>query len=383
VLINGAMLRFPSKGAKMSTVPAPTPTAERIRTVALAILATLGVIGTLFIGRAFFVPIALALFFTTLLRPVVRRMEAFRVPAPVAAALVVIGLMASLVGGGVLLSHPARTWIADAPDNLNAAQKRLRAIWKPFQQVTAAAADLGNATNPSSASARTVTVAPPQSHLIESLFGTTEGVIAGGIEVVLLLYLLLAAGGVFLVTLVGVIPARVDKRTAVHIAAEVEAAVSRYLATTTMINLVQGIIVGLAMWALGMPAPSLWAVLTIGLEFIPYLGGALLVALLSISALTTFDTLGHAVLIPISYLIISLLQNNVASPLLYGNRLKLNGVAVLIAVLFWGFAWGVVGAFLAVPLLAAVKILCDHIESLGPLGKFLEASGQRVGRSTA
>lgn len=367
----------------MSTVPTPTSVAERIRTVALAILATLGVIGTLFIGRAFFIPIALALFFTMLLRPVVRRMETFRIPAPAAAALVVIGLLAALAGGGVLLSHPGRTWIADAPDNLYAAQTRLRAIWKPFQQVTAAAADLGNATSPSVPSTRTVTVAAPQSHLIESLFGTTEGVIAGGVEVVLLLYLLLAAGGVFLVTLMGVIPGRVDKRTAAHIAAEVESAVSRYLVTTSLINLVQGIIVGLAMWALHMPAPLLWAVLTVGLEFIPYVGGALLVGLLSISALTTFDTLGHAVLIPIAYLIISALQNNVASPLLYGNRLRLNGVAVLIAVLFWGFAWGVVGAFLAVPLLAAVKILCDHIESLGPLGKFLEAGGHPVGRNTA
>ena len=367
----------------MSTVPMSTPAAERIRTVSLTILATLGVIGALYLGREFFVPIALALFFTTLFRPVVRRMEAFRVPAPAAAAIVVLGLLAAMGGGGVLLSRPARTWIADAPANMYAAQKRLRAIWKPLQQVSAAAADLGNATSPAAASARTVTVVPGPPQFVSTLFGTTEVVIAGGVEVVLLLYLLLAAGGVFLVTLVGVIPARVDKRTAVHIAAEAEAAVGRYLTTTTMINVVQGIIVGLAMWALGMPAPSLWAVLTFGLEFIPYVGGALLVALLSISALATFETLGHAVLIPIAYLVISALQNNVASPLLYGNRLKLNGVAVLMAVLFWGFVWGVVGAFLAVPLLAATKILCDHFESLGPLGKFLEATRSPTRRQPA
>jgi predicted PurR-regulated permease PerM len=127
------------------------------------------------------------------------------------------------------------------------------------------------------------------------------------------------------------------------------------------------------MWALGMPAPALWAVLAFGLEFIPYVGGAVLVTLLSISAIATFDSFGHAILVPVAYLIISLLQNNVASPIFYGNRLKLNAVAVLIAVLFWGFVWGAVGAFLAVPLLAATKVLCDHLESLGPLGKFLEA----------
>ncbi len=349
------------------------PAAERIRTIALAVMAILGIIGTLYIGRDFFVPIALALFFTTLLRPIVRSMERARLPAPAGAAIVMLGLLGVMGGGVVLLSHPARTWIADAPGNMRAARIRLQRMWKPFQQVTAAADDLGNATSPSATSPRSVTVAPAQPRFVDAVFGTTESVIAGGVEVVLMSFLLLAAGGRFLIRLVGVIPGRVGKRTAAEIAAEVESSVSRYLVTTSLINLVQGTIVGLAMWALGMPAPGLWAVLTVALEFIPYVGGAVLVVLLSISALATFDTLGHAVLIPVAYLVISLVQNNVASPLLYGNRLKLNSVAVLIAVLFWGYVWGVVGAFLAVPIVAAVKIFCDHIEALGPLGTFLEA----------
>ena len=78
-------------------------------------------------------------------------------------------------------------------------------------------------------------------------------------------------------------------------------------------------------------------------------------------------------MVALSYLIISAVQNNLASPILYGSRLKLNPVAVLIAVPFWGFLWGAVGAILAVPILAALKILCDHIEALGAMGKFLEA----------
>ena len=109
------------------------------------------------------------------------------------------------------------------------------------------------------------------------------------------------------------------------------------------------------------------------MEFIPYIGGAVLVAILTIGALASFDSVGRAVLVPISYLVISAVQNNLASPILYGNRLKLNPVAVLIAVLFWGFLWGAIGAILAVPIVAAIKILCDHIDALSSLGKFLEA----------
>jgi len=102
-------------------------------------------------------------------------------------------------------------------------------------------------------------------------------------------------------------------------------------------------------------------------------GTVSLVILAILGVVASFDSVGRAIMVALSYLIISAVQNNLASPILYGSRLKLNPVAVLIAVPFWGFLWGAVGAILAVPILAALKILCDHIEALGAMGKFLEA----------
>jgi predicted PurR-regulated permease PerM len=93
--------------------------------------------------------------------------------------------------------------------------------------------------------------------------------------------------------------------------------------------------------------------------------------LLTVAAFSQFDALGHVLLIPGTYLGIAALQNNVVSPLVYGQRLKLNPVAVLVGVLFWWLLWGVAGAFLAVPFLATLKILADHVESLTPLATFL------------
>jgi predicted PurR-regulated permease PerM len=286
----------------------------------------------------------------------------------------VLGLVGIVVGTGMLLAKPAQTWMASAPEKLNDAQSRLRVLYKPFQKVSAAAANLGSATAvPPGTRTTTVTLAPATPAFVTRLFGTTASVMLGGVTVLLLLYLLLAAGGTFLERLMGVIPTRANKRAAAHIAAEVESAVAQYLAVSTMMYLVEAVLVGIACWALGMPSPMLWAALTLTLEFIPYIGGAVLVVILTIGALASFDTVGRAVLVPISYLIISAVQNNLASPILYGNRLKLNPVAVLIAVLFWGFLWGAVGAILAVPIVATIKILCDHIDTLGSLGKFLEA----------
>ena len=89
------------------------------------------------------------------------------------------------------------------------------------------------------------------------------------------------------------------------------------------------------------------------------------------AAFSQFDPIGHILLVPGTYLVIAALQNNLVSPLVYGQRLKLNPVAVLVGVLFWWLLWGVAGAFLAVPFFATLKILADHVESLTPIATFL------------
>jgi predicted PurR-regulated permease PerM len=138
-----------------------------------------------------------------------------------------------------------------------------------------------------------------------------------------------------------------------------------------MINVGQGGVVGLALWGLGMPYPWLWGGLTVLLEFIPYLGAVGMIVLLTATAFSQFDALGRILLVPGTYLVITSLQNNLVSPLVYGQRLKLNPVAVLIGVVFWWLLWGVAGAFLAVPFFATLKILADHVESLTPIATFL------------
>jgi predicted PurR-regulated permease PerM len=96
-----------------------------------------------------------------------------------------------------------------------------------------------------------------------------------------------------------------------------------------------------------------------------------MVGLLAIVALTTFDSPGHILAAPAAYLAITTLQNNLVSPLVYGHRLRLNPVAVLVAVMFWWTLWGVAGAFLAVPIIAAVSVIGRHVAEMRPLAEFL------------
>jgi predicted PurR-regulated permease PerM len=145
----------------------------------------------------------------------------------------------------------------------------------------------------------------------------------------------------------------------------------RYLWVTALINAGQAVLVGLAFWWLGMPAPLLWAILTFVLEFIPYLGATVMIALIAVVAFGAFEDLGRILMAPGSYLIVTTIQNNLVSPYLYGQHLKLNPVAVLVGVLIWWFLWGIPGAFLAVPIIATIKIVADRVEGFGPVGEFL------------
>ena len=203
------------------------------------------------------------------------------------------------------------------------------------------------------------------------LLGTTERLIVGMLEVLVLLYFLLAGGDLFLQKLIKVLPLDEQKAKVVDVAREIEAAVSAYLTTAFVINVAEGIIVGIILWALGMPNAALWGVMIFCLEFVPYLGAAVATLVLAIAGLTTFDTIGQALVVPGSFIAVNVLQAYIVTPLLQGHRLTLNPVSIFVGLTFFWFIWGVPGAFLAVPLLATFKIVCDHVASLAAVGEFL------------
>jgi predicted PurR-regulated permease PerM len=353
------------------------------RTAGIVILATLAVVGALFIGREFLVPIALAILFTALLRPVVRRLERTGLSAPIGASVVLVVFVGGLVTATIAVADPVRGWIAQAPETLAAAQQRLQQLRRPLQTITAAAQKMEQAaTAPAGDSGTGGRTPKPAAQapagggsspatLAVRVFGTTTSFLAAVVEVVLLTFLLLASGDAFMAKLVKVLPVRREKREAVAIANEAEAVVSHYMVATALINLGQGALVALSMWLLHLPNPLLWGLLTFVLEFIPFLGGAGMMILLTLAGLATFDGVGQALLPPAVYLAITTLQNNLVSPVAYGRRLRLNPVAILVGVLFWYYLWGVPGAFLAVPIIATLKIIGEHVDPLAPLAEFL------------
>lgn len=358
---------------------APRPNLDRLtravesapaRSVGITILAVLAVLYTLYFARAVLLPITFALLLSFLFSPVTRALARARIPQPGGAAIVVAALIALIVIGIYGLSVPAQSWVERAPRTLAAAEAKLRKIRKPVEQVTRTAEQVEQATRVGGPPAtREVIVRQPS--LAARLFGTTEAFFATLAEIIVLLYFLLAVGDLFLQKLVSVLPHLGDKRKAVEIARAAEASISTYLLTVLLVNVVEGLLVAVAMWLIGLPNPLLWGALAAALEFIPYLGSATMLIMLTLAGVTTFDGIGHELLVPGTFLAINLIQANVVSPMLLGERLTLNPVAIIIGLSLWYFLWGIPGAFLAVPILSTFKIICDHVDTLAPVGEFL------------
>jgi predicted PurR-regulated permease PerM len=340
-----------------------------IRSISITGLFVLAAFYTLYFARAFFLPIILAILLDFLLSPLIRALKRARIPEPLGAALVIVALLGAAGMAVYGLVDPAREWVAKAPASMREAESRLRKLRSPVEQVSKTAEQVEQVAKVDDGKTPEVVVKGPS--LTERLFGTTQTLVASALEVVILLYFLLAAGDLFLQKLIKVLPLLRDKKKAVAIARETEASISTYLVTVTLVNLGLGLAVALVMFLLKMPNPLLWGALAALAEFIPYLGATALIALLTLAGLVTFEQVGHALLIPASYLAVNVFQSQFVSPLILGRRLTLNPVAIFVGLVFWWWIWGVPGAFVAVPLIATFKIFCDHIEALAPIGEFL------------
>jgi predicted PurR-regulated permease PerM len=105
--------------------------------------------------------------------------------------------------------------------------------------------------------------------------------------------------------------------------------------------------------------------------FVPYIGGLVNTVILALAAFLAFEDTGRALMVPIVFTVINILEGNLITPWILGRRMRLNTVAVFVGLVFWWYLWGITGAILAVPIMATIKITCDHIASLAPIGEFL------------
>jgi predicted PurR-regulated permease PerM len=342
-----------------------------IRSIALPGIFLLFTLYTLYFARDFFLPVVLAFVLSSLLAPAVRGMIRLHIPRMIGAGIIIAGLLGLGAYATYRLSEPTQQWLQKAPTSFNTIRRKFRALIEPVEKARQTTAQIEKMTVLSKDTKDVPTVEIKKPGLGEFVFtGTQNFLLSSGVTIVLL-YFLLASGDLFLLKLVKVLPTLDDKKRAVEICRQIERDVSTYLWTVTMVNMGLGVALAVAMYFLSMPNPILWGVMATFLNYIPYLGALTGIIIVAVVSALTFDDPVKIILAPSAYFFLSVIEGNFIMPLALGRSLALNPVVIFIWLIFWGWVWGVAGAVLAVPLLAILKIICDHFKPLSALSEFL------------
>jgi predicted PurR-regulated permease PerM len=339
-----------------------------LRTVFLGGLFALAVFAAFYVAAEIVLPIVLAFVLNLVFRPVLRSLERAHLPRWLAALVIVLALVALVVSLGLLLSAPLTGWIGKLPETIPRLQQKLSFLGSTIRSLERALEHVQNLA-PTGGGARQVAV--QSASLAERLFASIRMVAGGAFTTLLVLFFVLVSGEMFLRRLVEILPRFKDKKQLVDISQQIEADISVYLATITMMNTLVGVATGVMAWLCGLGDPLLWGTFAFLLNYVPVLGPTAGVMIFLVVGLVSLDPLWFALLPAALYLLIHVAEGETVTPMLLASRFTVNPVLVILGVIFWYWMWGVCGAILATPLLAISKIICDRIEPLRPVGHFI------------
>jgi len=352
----------------------PTP-----RRFAIPILATIALVFALKLAAPVLVPVVFAILVTYILGPSVERLARWRIPRVLGAGVLLAALVGFLAYGALNMGESARVWVTQLPETARELTKSLKLSGaKPLQDVQRAADELERAKAEALGEKerkQQLTVAPVNRSMSDYVvLGSVNAFVFMGelMFVVFLAYFLLVAGDRYrrkMAKIAG--PTLTQKRLTIEILDEINAQIERFL----VVQLIAGLIVGLATWAvfawLGVHNAGLWGVAAGVLNMVPYVGPIVVTLGSGIAAFLQFQSIAMAATVGGLGLLITSVEGYLLMPWLTAKASKLNPVAALIGLAFWGWLWGAAGLFLAIPLMMILKAICDRVEGLQPLGELL------------
>jgi predicted PurR-regulated permease PerM len=347
----------------------PVGAGGRIQSGATVGIFALLVFYFLYFASPILIPIITALLLSMLLAPFVGLLERVRVARTLGSLIVVVAAIGALFGIAASLRGPAQSWLSE-PQRFSRLEEKLRPITGSFEKFQYAAEQVEKATAPRNGPS--IQKVELTGSGLSGLLSTGIGHVASAIAAVIgLLYLFLVSGDTFLRKLVLVTSSLKDKKRAVEIVRNIETDISFYLLMVASINIAIGFVVTATTGVLGISDPFLWGTLAAVLSFAPYVGEFAIVILLSLAGILTFDNLAQAFVAPAVYFVLMTICWQGVVPFVVGRRMTLSPVAVFITIIVLGWMWGVIGALVAVPVLASLKIICERVGPLRPVAEFL------------
>ena len=336
----------------------------------LAYLCVLVSLVLIVLARTLLVPILIGLLAALLLSPAVGLLARLHIPRVIGAAVAILLALGVLLSLLMVLAQPAQQWLAQAPTAIQRLEQRIEEWRKPLQAASRATEGLVNLAQ--GGAAKTTTVAASPSPLL-GLLQATPAVAASILACVFLAFIVLIHEQDLLRKLTRLVPDRHSQKDVLMVARNAQAEVSRYLLSIAAINTVLGLVCALAFYLLDAPDPLLWGGVVGVLNFAPYVGPALSTVVLLVVGYSQPDQTASAITLPAVFLVLHGLESQVVTPHLVGSRLALDPVVIFLALMMFGWAWGVAGLLMAVPMLACLKIVAQRLPGGEPWATLLGA----------
>ncbi|MEP6702420.1 MAG: AI-2E family transporter [Betaproteobacteria bacterium] len=377
-----------------------------VRSLSLAVLAVVAVIVFLRWAEAVLVPITFAVLAGYALMPMVRWLKRHaKLPEAISAAVVLLVICAGMIVGVLSLQKQALGLLELLPRAAHKIEDAMRRTssdkTSAMERVKSAAAELDKATQTASASVQTpptpttpavaaaaaaaaaaavaaaaaAAAAKPSAKLSDYLWmGTLNVVAAGGqvVVVIALIYFLLVSGHNFKRKIVRISgDTLTKKKITVELLEEIDTQIQRYLAVQVATSALFGVLVGLAFFFIGLDNALFWGVAAGLLHLVPYVGPTATVIATALLSYLQFPSLGPALAAVAAVLAIAGAIGFGLVPWLTGKVSDLNAVTVFVALLIWGWLWGIWGLLLGVPIVMALKAVCDRVEAFQPIAELL------------
>lgn len=338
----------------------PTPfkdTASFWRTIAQMATIVMAVImfgAFLYVAHSLLVPVVAAMVVSFTLGPLTGRAVKAGIPAWLPATGIVLALGFVLYLAIVLLADPAADLIARSAEVGSAIKQKFQILERPFAslrdlQIQIFGQPANNAPDVNSAQIiqSVVTVVTPAAAEFLLFFAT--------------LFFLLLGRNSFRAYAVSLFSTQNGRLRTLKIMNDIEGSLSRYLLTITMINVCLGVVTTIAMWVIGLPAPMVWGVLAFALNYIPYIGPGIVTVSLFFIGLLTFPSLLPALIAPVFFMVLTFTEGHFITPNVVGRQMLMNSLAVFLALAFWTWIWGPIGAFLSTPILIMAMVAIHHL----------------------
>lgn len=353
----------------------------------LSVIAILLVLSLLALAKAVFLPLAVAILGSFLFRPLVRWLKTLHVPASLSSIGIISLLIAIIAVAGINLVDPFQKWMEKLPRAALAIQLKVQELsssMSSVDQLGKVVEEIGN----DSSSRHVTRVKIDNPSWAQWIMNSVQDTIALWIVLILAFYFVLTHGDRFIRNVVMLIPGLGESGGGSHsllmggdgsesssskLMQDLEDMVSAYLLTITLLNLLLGAAVALAMYLIGMDAPLLWGAMAFLFNFLPYLGSFVGIVIITLGSFIFFENPAMAIWPPIIYATLTSLEGYLLTPMVLGWRMAMNPFVIFVWLLLLGWMWGILGALIAVPLLMVIKILCAQIKGQRWVASLIES----------